>query len=336
VKENSYHIDDLIGKYLAGEATQEETSFIESWINASETNRSYFNQVKTIFDKAAVVATWQEFNTDAAWTKVKTQLNKKAAGKSVELNSGSATSGVFWKIAASILIVLGVAFYTYKNFFSSSRQHTLEVITEKQSEADTLPDGSGVFLNKETKLAYTYNKKKKEHIVKLKGEAYFNVKHKDDQTFLVDIDGIYVKDIGTAFNVKAYPNSNTIEVVVEEGEVMFYTDSDSGIYLRANGKGIYNKVTRQFTVEEPDANVTAYKTRFFIFSDTDLASVVQTLNQVYDKKITLAPGIGSCRLTVTFNNESIDEIATIIAETLSLQVVETGSGISLEGSGCNQ
>jgi ferric-dicitrate binding protein FerR (iron transport regulator) len=335
VRENSNHIDDLIGKYLAGEATGDEIAFIESWVAASESNRMYFNQVKTIFEKAASVTTLQEFNTDAAWTKVRAQLHKKAQGKAVRFEPDTNNRKLFWRIAASVIIVLGIGLFLYKNY-SPTKEKTLEVITEKQTETDTLPDGSNVVLNKESKLAYSYNKKKKEHVVKLKGEAYFNVKHKDDQIFLVDIDGIYIKDIGTAFNVKAYPESNLIEVVVEEGEVMFYTDSDSGIYLQANGKGVYNKLTRQFTVEQPEPNVAAYKTRFFIFSDTDLASVVQALNQVYDKKISLGPNIGTCRLTVTFNNESIEEIAAIIAETLSLQLTNSGSNITLEGPGCNQ
>ncbi len=39
------------------------------------------------------------------------------------------------------------------------------------------------FLNRETKLTYAYDKKKKTHTVKLKGEAYFNIHHEDDKTF---------------------------------------------------------------------------------------------------------------------------------------------------------
>jgi transmembrane sensor len=334
--ENTYnHIDDLIGKYLAGEASRDEVVFVESWIKESEANRIYFNQIKTIFTRAASITAWQEFNTDDAWNKVKSQLLQKREAKTVSLPRHNHGIKLLWKIAASIIIVLGIGFYTYRSFGPADTT-PIEVVAEKKSEADTLPDGSGVFLNKETKLAYTYNRKKKAHVVKLKGEAYFNINHKDDKTFIVDVDGVFIKDIGTSFNVKAYPESNTIEVVVEEGEVIFYTDSDSGVYLYANGKGVYNKATKKFTVEQPEANVTAYKTRFFIFSDTDLSTVVQTLNDVYDKKITLSKNLSNCRLTVTFNNETIDEIVTIIAETLALKVVKSDSGILLEGDRCDQ
>lgn len=199
-----------------------------------------------------------------------------------------------------------------------------------------MPDGSGVFLNKQTELVYQYDRKKKNHVVKLKGEAYFNIQHDDSKTFIVDLEGIFIRDIGTSFNVKAYPEDNTIEVVVEEGKVMFYTDTDSGIYLSAKGKGIYNKATKTFSIEQPEENVLAYKTRFFSFSDTDLQTVIIALNNVYDKKIVLGGNLRNCHLTVSFNNEDINEIATIIAETLGLTVSNSANEIRLEGPGCEK
>jgi transmembrane sensor len=47
---------------------------------------------------------------------------------------------------------------------------------------DTLPDGSTAFLNKKSELAYSYDAKAKSRKVKLKGEAYFSVKHDEDET----------------------------------------------------------------------------------------------------------------------------------------------------------
>ena len=219
---------------------------------------------------------------------------------------------------------------------TSNAGKALEVVSQKETKADTLPDGSGVFLNKKTELAYTYDKKKKNHVVKLKGEAYFNIHHEDEKTFIIDAAGVYIKDIGTSFNVKAYPDDNTVEVVVEEGKVMFYTDSDSGIFLSAKGKGIYNKTTKTFTIEQPEENVLAYKTRFFSFSDTDLRTAVEALNNVYDKKIVLGENLYNCRLTVSFNQEDIDEIAAVMAETLGLTLTNSASEIRLEGPGCEK
>ncbi len=323
--------DELIGKHLAGETTPEENALLQSWLNESEANKKYLQHFQLIFDRAANVKDLQEFNTDAAWNKLKSKLNERPEAKTIGFNPP--TRNLFWRIAASVIIVMSVGFFTYR-WTQSTATNSLQVITDGESESDTLPDGSGVFLNKKSALAYSFDKKKKVHKVDLKGEAYFNINHQDDKTFVVKVDKTFIKDIGTSFNVKGYPKENTIEVTVEEGEVMFYTEHDSGVYLRAGGKGIYHKDTKKFTVEEAEPNLTAYKTKFFIFSDTDLAYAVETLNNVYDKKIVIRKNLRACRLTVSFNDESIEEIANVIAETLGLTVKQTGDSIILEGKGC--
>jgi hypothetical protein len=42
----------------------------------------------------------------------------------------------------------------------------------------------------------------------------------------------------------------------------------------------------------------------------------------------------SCRLTVTFEDETIDEIADVIAETLGLTVSKSANAIILKGPAC--
>lgn len=332
VRYDTEHIDQLIGKYLAGEAAQDEIHFVELWAKENDANRKYLNHCKLIFDKTFEVKQLQEFDTDAAWLRMKSKIDDThrrtigSADKKPERN-------FHWMIAASVLVLMGIGFFAYKAIAPSPVQ-PVQFVANAETMADTLPDGSGVFLNKKTELTYTYDEKERNHRVKLSGEAYFKIQHEEDKTFIIDASGVYIKDIGTAFNVKAYPDSNRIEVFVEEGSVMFYTDTDSGVYLSAKGKGIYNKTTRKFNIEKPDENVLAYKTRFFSFNDTDLKSVMSALNNVYDKKIVFGPNLYNCHLTVSFNNEDIDEIAAVIAETLGLHVTKSANEIRLEGTGC--
>ena len=86
-----------------------------------------------------------------------------------------------------------------------------------------------------------------------------------------------------------------------------------------------------------DTNVLAYKTKIFSFKDTDLKKAVEMINEIYDSKIVLGnPSIGQCRVTVNFNNDKIEDIADIIAETLSLSVEKKGAEFILNGSGCNK
>jgi ferric-dicitrate binding protein FerR (iron transport regulator) len=328
-------MDEVIAKYLAGEASQEEAAQVERWARVNEGNRKYLEHLTFIFEKASAVKDLHHFDEDAAWRKMKDKLRAKEA-KTININrepkKDSTGLQFYLKIAASIIVVMGLGYYVYQR--DNSAVSRVEVVAGTKSIADTLPDGSDVFLNKKTKLVYAYDRKKKSHVVKLKGEAFFTIRHNNKKDFLVETEGIYIRDIGTSFNVKAYPGSTTIEVVVKEGAVEFFTDTDSGVYLQAGGKGVYDKVTRKFTVEEPESNALSYKTKFFSFNNQDLESVANDLNTVYDKTIVVDEKLKKCRLTVTFNDESVEEIANVIAATFNLSVKEEAGKLRLEGPGC--
>jgi transmembrane sensor len=325
------HIDELIGKYLAGEASVDEREQVELWVMQDPTNLRHLEHFKLIFEKASQVKETHVFDEDAAWNKMKAKL--KAEPKVIPMARPNSGINFFYRIAASIVVILGVGFFVYKAF-DNSDINQIEVVADARAVSNVLPDGSGVFLNKKTKLTYTFDKKQKAHIVKLKGEAYFEIKHEEEKNLIIDIAGVYIKDIGTAFNVKAYPDSNTIEVFVEEGEIVFYTDKDSGVHLHASAKGIYDKTTKSFSIANPEENVLAYKTKMFSFDGSMLSEVVRDLNNVYEKKIILPEHLKQCRLTVDFANEDIDEIANVIAETLGLSVKKSDKEIFLEGARC--
>jgi transmembrane sensor len=323
-------IDELLGKYLAKETSAEENSRVEKWLRQSEANQKYFDQLKLIFENAARVNDIPTFDTDQAWNSLKDKLKQNRGGKVVPLSTANSRS--YWRVAAALLLVSAFAYFTYKLLEPATTSFKAQAL--KQVETDTLPDGSEVSLNKKTELAYTFNKKSKTHRVKLKGEAFFKIQHEEKKDFIVDAEGVLIKDIGTSFNVKAYPESNTIEVDVQEGEVKFYSESAEGILLHAGEKGIYNKTSKTFSSDRIEPNVAAYKTKYFVYSNKDLGAVVDELNSIYDKKIVIADNLRKCRLTVTFNNESIEEIANVIAETLGMTLTIAGDQLQLEGSGC--
>lgn len=82
MKESFDHIDDLIGKYLAGEATDQERARVDEWILADKANASYFAHVQLIFDRARKVRANQQFDSDKAWNKVKAQIER---GKTIAM-----------------------------------------------------------------------------------------------------------------------------------------------------------------------------------------------------------------------------------------------------------
>ena len=329
MRKESEHIDDLLGKYLAGETSDHESSQVMAWIGESDANRRYFDQVRKVFEGAASLR-GREYDTDAAWNRVRDKI-RKPQGKSIPF-APQRTLDVWWKVAAAVLITVSVGIYLIRS--SGPAIEPLRLVTQKQALGDTLPDGTSVFLNKSTKMEYAYDKKTKLHDVKLEGEAYFNVHHKKKEKFIVKAGEVLIRDIGTSFNVKAYPGSDIVEVLVEEGEIVFYTADNPGIHLKESGKGVYNRKTKQFTIDQPEPNITSYKTRFFFFSETTLGEAVQSLNAVYETPIVIGGHLKNCPITVSFRDEPIDEIAAVIAETLGLTVSKENNKIILNGKSC--
>lgn len=324
-------MDDLIGKVLAGEATAQEQERVMLWRNQQEANEKYFQQLKEIFEKAGAAVVQLEFDTDAAWNKVKNQISRKK-DKVVPITRDHYFSPL--RLAATILLVAGISAVIY--LLTAPPLQTLALISEKTTRQDTLPDGSTAFLNKKTELQYEYNPRAKTRKVKLKGEAFFTIKHEEEKPFIIEADEVLVRDIGTEFNLKAYPGKDTIEIVVTHGEVQFYTLQDPGLNLKAGEKAIYSKRAREFyRIEKPDTNTLAYKTKVFSFNNTDLLSVVTLLNEVYDSKIILAnEALHSCRLTANFKEDNPEIIVEVIAETMGLQLIKKDGRFILDGKGC--
>jgi ferric-dicitrate binding protein FerR (iron transport regulator) len=287
--------------------------------------------MKLISERTGKIQYWQQFDTDAAWIKIKSRIVPQE-WKTIHIHKKTGFKTI-WRIAASLVLVMVVGYIMYTA--TNKPVQTLALQAVHTTVEDTLPDESIAFLNKGTTLDYVYNPREKVRKLKLKGEAFFDVKHKEEQPFVIESEDVIIEDIGTTFNVKAYPGNTTVEVFVETGEVAFYTKANPGIHLLAGETGIYDKQSKSFTkLVEGDTNVLSYKTRVFNFYNSDLGTVVESLNEVYETKIQLRGNLKSCRLNVTFKNEPIESIAEIIAETLNLKITFSEKEILLEGSGC--
>ncbi len=325
-------MDDLIGKVLAGEASAREQEQVQQWAEQRVENQAYYETLKTIFEKAASNEIQFQFDTDAAWNKVRKKITVPA--KVVPLHSGSWYQPL--RVAAGLLILLAVGYTAYR--LAAPPVQTVAIVSGSVTVNDTLPDGSTAFLNKKSELTYQFNPREKTRKVVLKGEAYFTVKHEEERPFVIEADDVLVRDIGTEFNLKAYPDKDTIEIIVTHGEVQFYTRNDPGLNLLAGERAIYTKSSKRFyRIEKPDTNVLAYKTKTFSFNNTDLKSVVNLLNEVYGSKIKLAnEKLYKCRLTANFKEDNAAIIAEVIAETMGLTLTKKDDAIILDGTGCDQ
>jgi ferric-dicitrate binding protein FerR (iron transport regulator) len=337
--EDSKHIDYLITRYLAGEASEVEKLQIEQWMNESEVNNKYFIDYRYIHDKAVSSNKLIKVDVDKAWNNLHQQMKSVPKTQVIYTAKKSTFRMPIWlQVAASFLLLTGMSFWLYNKYNKSSEQvtNTFTVTSTEKVLKYKLADNSKIVLNKKSKIVYSSQFAKKNRELTLTGEAYFNVRHSSDTPFIVKAEVALIKDIGTSFNVKAYDGAKTIEVYVENGEVLFYASGNPGISLKKGETGIYNKMTKSFNKSgTAELNVLSYKTKHFIFQNINLIEAINQLNAVYPESIRINNNVLiNCKITVTFDNEDVATIANVIAETLGLQVLKSPDGFILEGKGC--
>ncbi|SMD43888.1 FecR family protein [Aquiflexum balticum DSM 16537] len=324
MNENLEHIEDLIGKFIVGEASEIEIRKLREWCALSDENQKYLEDAKLIFQRAQLPGK-QEFDADAAWNKVKNQIHGKEKKSWFIFPT--------WGIAAGLILIFAFTFIFYSIRQSSQNQEfnfTADLIAVTQR----MPDLTEISLNKNSDVRVDYDERKKTGTIHLSGEALINIPDSKKVNWTVQTGELQIEDIGTVFHVKAFPNSAIVEVTVQEGRVRFYKENMEGISLSAGEKGTYDKNLNTFSKLEADPNVAAFVTRSFTFQEEELGQVLNSLSEVYGKKIVMEGDISGCRLTVAFENEDLDTILGIIAETLGLEVSDEGSQIKISGDGC--
>lgn len=320
---------EKLARYFAGEADPTEIAEIEEWAGQSAANRELLMQLQIVWIDTGHVRTadfssGRKYDAAAAWEKVKAK--KRAA---VAKNS---STFALWKVAASIIILVGVGLLI-RSYLSQPTE--MVFLAEASSASLKLPDSSSVLLNKNSKLTYPGNLEGPERLVRLEGEAFFEVTHNPNKPFIVRAGNTQVKVLGTSFNIKI--TEATITVLVETGKVQFSSDTED-ILLSAGQAAQYLKASSEIR-EEREANTYQadryWRTKTLRFAGAKLPEVIETLEKVYNVNIRLAEDhLTDCSLSVTFQNDSLDNILDVISLTLNLQVETTEKEITLSGKGC--
>lgn len=158
----------------------------------------------------------------------------------------------------------------------------------------TLSEGTKVWLNSGSKLIFPPSFKGKTREVILEGEAFFDVAHNAEKPFYVKTDAFRMKVYGTKFNVQAYRQDQDYNIVLVEGKVSMNSNSDlqaKEVFLAPNQKASIIKGDEKIdvtTVESTDI-YTAWVDGYLIFSNEELADLLERVSRYYNAEIEIEP-----------------------------------------------
>ena len=330
---NEQTIDDLLAKYLADETNTHESDTIGEWINASEDNQKTFDHSKIIWDGAK---NHQKVDVDAAWAKL--NITKKKEVESIDNQEVKPVVKLNWlnnflKIAAVLVILFGLWFVAAKQF-TTPQNDVLTFKSGNQSIEKILPDGTTILLSKNSEITYSKFFEGNTREINLTGEGFFDVHHDAAHPFIIHTQGTDVKVLGTSFKVRAY--NAQVQIVVKTGRVQF-SKNDKQVILTKGQKGeilanVDTIIKSEIIEVETD---TKEKLSSFVFNKMSLSEVAESLSKRFNKDIKFSQNkIRNCKLTATFENEKLENIIAVIAETFNLTVDNQVDTIILSGEGC--
>jgi len=308
-------INAILVTYLSGKASDEEISHLEDWIKLSSQNREYYLQVKNIWESSGNQFNPVDISTEQALKNVFSQIELPKPG--------------FWyywqKVAAILVIPLIVGGLLWGRLHGSGDKSDSVVVYNEvfaaygTRSALKLADGSRVWLNSGSRLTYPDKFVNHKRIVKLIGEAYFEVHSDVSRPFIVEAKTVSVTATGTKFNVDAYPQGNKIQVSLASGKVsvkkLGAENSTTTIAdLTPNQNLIYDLVTDQKVIENEDVyKYIAWKDGKLIFRNESLSQIANKISQLYNVDIELqGKNLDGYKFRATFQEESLGEILKLL------------------------
>ncbi len=300
--------DRLLARYFAGELTPQDKIRLEKWLAESQEHEDYFFELTSLYQNMGT-AEYPTFDIQKANEILKEHISKSTL-ETVK-HKKNKSKPLVWIIgtAAAIAILFII--------FNRKQDHPITTINEKGWYS--FADSTKINLI-EGEISFSKNGTR--DTIYLKGKASFEMESKKAESKIVKAGNIYVKDIGTKFTVEAN-TPDSIYVSVAEGEVLLYSDNNTGINLKMNQSGYYLSKNNRFYREIMRGN--------FQFKETSLSEVIARLNEFYGQQIELKNrNIEDLPITVTFTKEDLSTILDVAAITLNLKVERKGDSYTIE------
>ena len=290
----------LLHKYLNGEASEDE-------IRELKRSPEYASYLK-IADATRDLDT-PLFNAEKNFEEI-------SIGKKVASRRRSFIASPIFRIAAAFAVV--IAGYLYLNSLNTTIRTG---IAEKQDI--TLPDGSEVGLNANSMLRYRNKNWENNRMLKLDGEAFFDVKK--GSSFEVDTELGLVEVLGTEFNV--FSREHVFSIACYEGLVSA-AFTDTIVQVPAGNKLVVES-GKLMSLSAIDTDNPTWVAGESSFENTELYIIINELESQYRINITAPGSLGARRFSGSFTHTNLSMALQSVFEPLQLSYTVKGSEVTV-------
>lgn len=263
---------ELLNKYIAGDATPEEKKEVARWLDADKKNMKEFLAMRKLYD----ISIWQQEQIPVA------KDNLSLGNKRWTLRSASFELA---KVAAIFVLAFTIVYsFLINENNDSAKMQTIFVPPGQRAEL-TLTDGTKVWLNAKTTFTFPDKFTANNRRVTLDGEGYFDVTKNPEKPFIVNTEHYDIKVLGTEFNVTAYSGSSVFETSLLKGAVEVSSPATcSKVHLKPNTR-TYEKNGELKTGIIEHQSYFLWKEGLICFFDEPVGKMIKKLELYYDIKI---------------------------------------------------
>ena len=305
--------------FLAGEAEEiPEQDVIDN---------GEFRELEKTWNLTGTAYSYRTADPDKAWTRLSERMSETRVVPSKRFNylRYAAIFVALFTVGSILFLLLSNPGKIQEQLtFAAPSTKTIRTISSPSGLTTiTLPDGTIVTLNADTELKYPEKFTANDRIVNLSGEAYFDVVHDAAHPFVVETGNIRVEDLGTSFNISAYPGHGLVEVNVTSGSVRLSDrQKNESTVIVAGSNGKYSNQNGSILVSGGlTPNYQSWITRELTFRHTPLSEVFEQLQNIYHVPIEFTDtSIATISYTANFDKFELDDIVDVIAKTHHLSV----------------
>jgi len=244
--------EEVIWKYLKDKTSDDEIQALSGWLEKSKNNRCIFTAMKKAYIEIEANSNQYQEQMEKARDKFFDQVgtienNRRVIKSNKELYIRKTIIQYAAAVFIGLLVGVGVfSFIYYKTIPDSNELCEVHVPYGGMSTL-ALPDGSKVWLNAGSTLKYNRDFDIKSREIYIEGEAFFDVE-KRKHPLVVHTSHFDIHVLGTAFNVKSYPEEDNIETTLVEGNIRIESSKyEKPLLLKPNQKLTYLKATHTIT-----------------------------------------------------------------------------------------
>lgn len=320
--------ENIKARFLIGQCTEDELLEVNAWMNESDENACELFRQEELYHLGKREAYSEALQVEKAEKRLFKRLEAEKVKQHKVRRLYSWTR--YAAVVVSFLFLGSIGYLFYQEY--TAKEPLLAVTTQDKIKELKLPDGTKVWLNRNTTLKYPREFAKDGRKVYLEGEGFFEVERNPSKPFVVQSEAMQVRVLGTVFNLKSDKARMAAVATLLKGEIEVKGNHDEGrIILSPGQKAELNGSTKRLIVRQVDTGFENWHDNQFIFDKADIFTIARTLERSYGVKIILSPDI-DVKKTYTGalkRKDRVEAVLNLIKNTVPVEYKIVGNSVFL-------